>query len=523
MKERVYKLIEILDKDLIERKEVIAVSLLGILSGQNIFLYGPPGTAKSLIARRLSKAFETKSFFEYLMQKFSTPEEVFGPVSVLEMKHDKFVRKTKGYLPSAELAFLDEIWKASPAILNALLTIINEKIYKNGDKIEKVPLQSLIAASNETPPRNEGLEALYDRFLIRLYVHPIKEKSGFDFLLTHNEITADIEVDKELKIKLRDLSVWHKEIEKVKLSEDTINIIKDMKSRIEEGNRNGEFEIYISDRRWQQAAFLLKAAAFFSDREETNIVDTLLLRHCLWNNEYDRDDIVKIVEESVRDSGFDVDINLKEIDLKKERLEHDIEKEMYNVKKVYKTIKLGKRDYIECSREYEDEYTWSVEKVTFYIPIGKMRSKEEFNPLDRSGNKINWIKCKYNPKEKGFVIKINSEGKHDSFYLKNEASFKESAPICKPEILYEQRNRKENLNPRLIEAFLADIGELKRKIKNSIDSLKEKKNKFLKDSDTPFIPRDKIELAVEGIEEQIKDLEIRYRDCERLEDLVNGR
>lgn len=97
IKDRIYKIVESLNDGIHERNEVIAVSLLAALADQNIFLFGPPGTAKSLISRRLSHAFETKSYFEYLMQRFSTPEEVFGPVSISELKKDNYIRKTDGF------------------------------------------------------------------------------------------------------------------------------------------------------------------------------------------------------------------------------------------------------------------------------------------------------------------------------------------------------------------------------------------------------------------------------------------
>lgn len=126
-----------------EREQIMAVCLLGAIAGHNTFLFGPPGTAKSLISRRLANAFEQPKYFEYLMNRFSTPEDVFGPVSIKALKEDKYNRKIDGYLPTANFAFLDEIWKASPAILNNLLTIINEHIFKNGDEVVNVPLKSL--------------------------------------------------------------------------------------------------------------------------------------------------------------------------------------------------------------------------------------------------------------------------------------------------------------------------------------------------------------------------------------------
>jgi MoxR-like ATPase len=207
LRERVTEIIESLNEGIHEREEIIAVSFLAALSDQNVFLFGPPGTAKSLIARRLSHAFETNSYFEYLMHRFSTPEEVFGPVSITELKQDNFLRKTEGFLPQSDFAFLDEIWKSSPAILNTLLTIINEKLFRNGTEVEPAPLKALIAASNETPPPGQGLEALYDRFLVRLNVLPMEGTEIFERLLNAQPTRAKLELP-------NDLAITHKEWEK---------------------------------------------------------------------------------------------------------------------------------------------------------------------------------------------------------------------------------------------------------------------------------------------------------------------
>ncbi|XYU91245.1 AAA family ATPase [Pasteurella multocida] len=130
LQDRISRLLQQLNTNMHEREQILAITLLGAISGQNTFLYGPPGTAKSLISRRLSYAFETSNYFECLMNRFTTPEEIFGPISIQELKEDRYMRQIEGYLPTADFAFLDEIWKSSPAILNNLLTIINEHIFK---------------------------------------------------------------------------------------------------------------------------------------------------------------------------------------------------------------------------------------------------------------------------------------------------------------------------------------------------------------------------------------------------------
>ncbi|KAK2080083.1 hypothetical protein QBZ16_002479 [Prototheca wickerhamii] len=159
------RVIETLQHGLVERDTEVRLMLLAALAQEHILLIGPPGTAKSELGRRLARLFDGV-FFERLLTRFSVPEELFGPLSMKALERDEYRRQTESYLPSATVAFIDEIFKANSAILNSLLTIINERLFDNGSAREHVPLQCLVGASNELP-ESEELEALYDRFLIR--------------------------------------------------------------------------------------------------------------------------------------------------------------------------------------------------------------------------------------------------------------------------------------------------------------------------------------------------------------------
>ena len=305
-KNKISNLITAISSGLFEREHIVANVLLAVIAGQSVFLYGVPGTAKSLIARRISLAFKDAKHFEYLMQRFSTPDEVFGPVDIKELKEGRYIRKIEGYLPSANFAFLDEIFKSSPAILNTLLTIINEKIFRNDGKDVKVPLHALIAASNETPAQRSGLEALYDRLNMRLLVEPLKEWDNFKNLIEGKFEEANVSDDE--KITLDELNLITNGAKAVKFSHQSLEIIKEIRENIEKLNtkndqddssdpyqqsrqetsdnqilQENQSHIYVSDRRWKNLAHILKTSAFLNDRSEVLPADVLLLAKCLWS------------------------------------------------------------------------------------------------------------------------------------------------------------------------------------------------------------------------------------------------
>ncbi|MDN2667871.1 DUF3763 domain-containing protein [Vibrio sp. 14N.309.X.WAT.E.F5] len=325
LSERINKLAHALSDGVYEREDTIKLCLLAALAGESVFLLGPPGIAKSLIAKRLIQAFDNSSYFEYLMTRFSTPEEVFGPLSIQELKDNgRYVRLTEGYLPTAQVVFLDEIWKAGPAILNTLLTVVNEKTFKNGADIERVPMRLLVSASNELPDEDSGLEALYDRMLVRVFVNRIQNKQNFKSMLTTGT-SQEAVIPKGLAITDIEYHQWQKELDKLELTDNSFNKLFELKTMLEETVKNqgssSESELYVSDRRWKKAVKLLKASAFFSGRDSVNPLDIMLLQDCLWHSPESRDVVRSVVKDFALNRAFDQQESKSQVEMSREELE----------------------------------------------------------------------------------------------------------------------------------------------------------------------------------------------------------
>lgn len=312
MLERFKQLLGEMNRGIYEKETEISLSLLAALAGESIILLGPPGVAKSMVARQLKTAFRDAQSFEYLMSRFSTPDEIFGPVSIQKLKtSDTYERAVEGYLPTADVVFLDEIWKAGPAIQNTLLTVINEKIFRNGNREMHLPLKLLVAASNELPAKGEGLEALWDRFVIRIESRPIKLEKNFRAMLldSHADFSgstgilghadfADNADFSDLKITSEEYAEWTERIDKIGVKIEVLDAISAIRKSLRAVNVDEAAErrnIYVSDRRWKNIVRLLRTSAFMQDREEVDICDLLPIYHCLWQEPEERDAIRNIV------------------------------------------------------------------------------------------------------------------------------------------------------------------------------------------------------------------------------------
>ncbi|AHI54167.1 two-component regulator system yien regulator component protein [Spiroplasma sabaudiense Ar-1343] len=282
MREKIEKIVNFLTSNLYEREEAARLTILAMFAGESIFLYGKPGLGKSNLAKLIKSTVKDGKIFEYLMNKYSTPDEIFGPLDIDKLTQGEYLRKIEGYLPSADIVFLDEIWKAGPSIQNTLLTIINEKEFRNGSRVLSVPLKLLISASNEFPDENQGLEALYDRFLIRYEMEPIRD---FDNIvkMVNNEESESITLEKSDLITPQMINeiiqvVDNKTASKIIFSSEVLEFIEKLKINIE-----GKTGIYISDRRWKKILRLMKVSAVCSNRTTVEMVDTFIVNHTLWN------------------------------------------------------------------------------------------------------------------------------------------------------------------------------------------------------------------------------------------------
>jgi MoxR-like ATPase len=279
-----------------------------------------PRCSNALPPCSLSKLCKGK-YFERLLTRFSVPEELFGPLSMRALENDEYVRQVEGYLPTAEVAFVDEIFKANSAILNTLLTILNERLFDNGSTRSRVPLLCLVGASNELP-ESEELDALYDRFLVRRQVGQVSPAGLMEMLTTrtgagryqaaklgHPGVSAS-EDEEGLLVDAGTTLLTAEDFEntralaeeQVEVSGEILNIVADLRTYLQDAC---EPPVYVSDRRLVKSVALLQVAAFTSGRKYVTPKDCMLLQHVLWNRPEEADKIYEwLLKALTQDEGM---------------------------------------------------------------------------------------------------------------------------------------------------------------------------------------------------------------------------
>ena len=267
------EVIEPLKRRFVGRDEVVDLIALAVAAGEHLFLHGPPGTAKSALIRQFASAVRG-CYFEYLLTRFSEPNEVFGPIDLIRLREGTVATVTTGMLPEAEFAFLDELFNANSAILNNLLTVLNERTYRRGAEVHALPLLSMFAASNHLP-EDEDLRALFDRFLLRCRVDNLRRDEMPRLLSAGWELEQSGPI--ESTVTAGDLRTLSRQVYRVDLgsvAERFAEVVWKVR----------DLGIGLTDRRAVKVLKLVAASALLCGRVEARVSDLWVLRY-VWDRE----------------------------------------------------------------------------------------------------------------------------------------------------------------------------------------------------------------------------------------------
>jgi MoxR-like ATPase len=524
VKDKIESLLKQLNAGIYEKEEVMALALLSSIAGESIFLLGPPGVAKSLIARRLKYAYKDAEVFEYLMSRFSTPDEIFGPVAISELKKDKYVRITDGYLPKAEVVFLDEIWKAGPSIQNALLTILNEKKFRNGEEEKDVPMKALISASNELPAKEQGLEALWDRFLVRLVVFNIKDWEKFNEMITKDSALFDeksaefkkwkTEID-QFAIPDDEYKKWNKEIDQIDIPENVRNVIGVIRNKIELHNHDIELYnqnerkekepvkelLYISDRRWRKIVRLLRASAFLNNREEVDLMDCFLIKHCIWNEEEQIQAVSGFVNDTIEEFGYTKEIDFTSINTELINFSNEINEE----------TKFVKDTKVEVLEPVHDGY---YEILNPSRSDNNLIKQSDFNNLSNQNNSINlyYYRTNYGQIDYNYNYNVRKGNSDISLFINDtEYNLKTMIQGDKRQLTKKPNPKLEEIWNKQVSDFLLHTGEMRNQVElyQNKDLVHLRTNLFVKPELANIV-----ETHIAATMKDIEKLELRIREIQ---------
>jgi MoxR-like ATPase len=279
------------------KDEIIRLLLVATIAGEHAVLVGPPGTAKSALIRTFARLMQAR-YFEYLLTRFTEPNEIFGPVDIAAFRDGRYERRTAGMLPDAEIVFLDEVFKSNSAILNSLLTLLNERRYTSGGQVVRCPLLSAFGATNEVPT-DDALTAIYDRFILRIRSDNLDAYHFQDLLLKglDHEISQAANASVEPLVSAAELAgLQRRLLSSTTYSEEFFSQYKGVVFQIRaEG-------VTLSDRRVVKLLKLFAASAYLDGRDQPDASDLFVLKH-VWNSE-DQAQLLEAIVTPVLESHF---------------------------------------------------------------------------------------------------------------------------------------------------------------------------------------------------------------------------
>ena len=269
---------------LVERDQEIETAVIALLARANHLQLGPPGTGKSYLATTMTSLVDGTKYYETLITGQSLEEQLYGPISLKGMEEDRYLRKTAGYLPEADIAFIDEFYRGSGPILNANLWILNERKFHNDGQVYSIPLITLYAAANDGPT-DPDLAAIHDRMDFKHVVNPITTEDGFLTMINRSIDPPTIEP----VIDVATLREAHGYVDAITIAEDCKKALTKIWKEL------GSKGIHPSDRKFVNAIRMARASAFLGGRAEAEASDLSILVHALWNEAEERADVMKVV------------------------------------------------------------------------------------------------------------------------------------------------------------------------------------------------------------------------------------
>ncbi len=281
--------------EFVGKDEIVDLMGICLVGGEHLFLFGPPGTAKSALVQRLGQRLHGR-VFDYLLTRFTEPNELFGPFDIRRLRDGELVTNTDGMLPEASLVFLDELLNANSAILNSLLMALNERVFRRGRETRKLPLLMAVGASNHLP-EDEALRALFDRFLVRVRCDNVAQEQLTDVLhagwvLERHPVGDDQAMSVEDVQRLQQL-----------VSEVNVEAIR--VPYVELIHRLRHAGIVVSDRRAVKFQRLVAASAILCGRLQAEVSDLWVLRHT-WDTE-EQEEIIRTLVQQVIDEAADTE------------------------------------------------------------------------------------------------------------------------------------------------------------------------------------------------------------------------